>query len=187
MQVLLTIDESLRPGIAAARALYNAALPATVQDGEVQDGEVQTGTDPETGEPIISPRMVPNMVPNPALITSDEAYVSFVMERAIHSYQQLVPAASAPAPAPSPGTVNGVPQVVTKRQGRQALILTGKLALVQPAIDAIPDATQRALMQAEWDDSNTFERQRPSLIQMATAIGLTSDDLDNLFKFAATL
>jgi hypothetical protein len=80
-----------------------------------------------------------------------------------------------------------VPQSVTRRQALQALLLAGKLSLVQPAIDAIPDATQRGLMQIEWNDSQSFVRTRPSLIAMATAIGLDSAATDALFVTAATL
>lgn len=80
-----------------------------------------------------------------------------------------------------------VPQVVTRRQARSALLLAGKLNLVQPAIDAIPDPVQRGLMQIEFDDSQTFERQRPSLIALASALGLTSDQVDQLFITAASL
>jgi len=80
-----------------------------------------------------------------------------------------------------------VPQTVTRRQAKQALLLANKLHLVQPAIDAIADATQRALMQIEWDESQEFQRTRPSLIAMATAIGLDSDALDALFIQAAKL
>lgn len=81
--------------------------------------------------------------------------------------------------------VTPVPQVVTKRQARQALLLAGRLADVQPAIDAIPDPLQRGLVQIEWDDSQEFQRTRPSLIALASAIGLTSQDLDQLFILAA--
>ena len=80
-----------------------------------------------------------------------------------------------------------VPQTVTRRQAKQALVLNGKLALVQPAIDAIPDATARALTQIEWDDSQEFQRSRQSVIGIGTAIGLTSAQLDDLFTLAATL
>jgi hypothetical protein len=80
-----------------------------------------------------------------------------------------------------------VPQSVTRRQALQALLISGKLSLVQPAIDAIPDATQRGLMQIEFDDSQVFERQRPALLQMAAALGMTSADLDQLFILADTL
>ena len=80
-----------------------------------------------------------------------------------------------------------VPRTVTRRQARQALLLRGKLALVQPAIDAIPNAMQRGLMQIEWDDSLEFDRYRPSLIAIGTAIGYDSAELDDIFIFANTL
>jgi hypothetical protein len=84
-------------------------------------------------------------------------------------------------------TTSGVPQTVTRRQGKQALVLNGKLDLVQPAIDAIADPAQRAMIQIEWDDSQEFERTRPSVIAIGTAIGLSSSQLDELFVLAATL
>lgn len=80
-----------------------------------------------------------------------------------------------------------VPTSVTRRQARQALLLAGLLNKVQPAIDAIPDATQRALVQIEWDDSQVFERNRPVLVALGTALGMTSDSLDNLFIQASKL
>lgn len=80
-----------------------------------------------------------------------------------------------------------IPQSVTRRQAKEALRQSGKLALVQPAIDAIADADERAKMQIEWDESQEFERNRPSLIAMATAIGLDSAGIDQLFILAKTL
>lgn len=91
---------------------------------------------------------------------------------------------SADAVPPAPPAI---PQTVTRRQARQALLLRGKLALVQPAIDAILDATQRGMAQIEWDDSLEFMRARPLVIQIGAAIGLDSAALDDLFIFAATL
>lgn len=80
-----------------------------------------------------------------------------------------------------------IPPKVTRRQARQALLLAGKLQMVEPAINAIPDATQRAMIMIEWQDSLEFERTRPSLIALAAAIGMTSADLDALFIQAAKL
>ena len=80
-----------------------------------------------------------------------------------------------------------VPASVTRRQAKQALLLNGLLANVQPAIDAIPDAAQRAMIQIEWDDSQVFERDRPALIAIGSALGLTSVQLDDLFIGAAQL
>jgi hypothetical protein len=92
-----------------------------------------------------------------------------------------------------PAPVVVIPQVVTRRQAKQALLLAKDglgatlLSKVQPAIDAIQDATQRALIQIEWDESLDFERTRPSLIAMGTAIGLDSSGIDALFIAAAAL
>lgn len=80
-----------------------------------------------------------------------------------------------------------VPQSVTRRQAKQALILAGLIDHVQPAIDAITDPTHRALMQAEWDDSQDFYRSRPAVAQIGAAIGLDAAGIDNLFIQAATL
>lgn len=80
-----------------------------------------------------------------------------------------------------------VPAKVTRRQARQALLLAGKLAGVQAAIDAIPDPTLRQLAEIEWTDSLEFERNRPLLIQLGAALGLDSAALDQLFIAAHAL
>ena len=80
-----------------------------------------------------------------------------------------------------------VPTSVTRRQAKQALLLKGLLGNVRPAIDAISDATQRAMIQIEWDDSQVFERDRPALIAIGSALGLTIAQLDDLFIGAAQL
>lgn len=80
-----------------------------------------------------------------------------------------------------------IPQSVTRRQAKQALLLQGLLANVQPAIDAILDPQQRGLMQIEWDDSQEFVRTRTSLIQIGAALGLDAAGLDALFVQAGGL
>lgn len=97
------------------------------------------------------------------------------------AYGPIDPYVEPPPPPPY------VPQIVTRRQARQALLLADKLHLVQPAIDAIADPLQRGMVQIEWDDSQTFERQRPTLIALATALGMDDAELDALFTAAANL
>lgn len=104
------------------------------------------------------------------------------MSRALAVYQQWGGALAGHTAAAAP-----VPASVTRRQARQALLLAGLLDLVEPAIAAIPDATQRRLAEIEWQDSQVFERDRPILIQLATQIGLDSTDLDELFRTAVEL
>lgn len=94
-----------------------------------------------------------------------------------------------PRPTPNHKFISGswvlppppVPHVVTRRQGRQALILAGKFAAVQAAIDAIEDETERLLAQSWWDDSAEYERTNPFLQLLAQAIRLDDGALDTLF------
>lgn len=99
-----------------------------------------------------------------------------------HSWVDLAYFAPLDLPAP-----RDVPAEVTRRQAKQALLLAGLLGSVQGAIDAIPDATPRSMAQIEWDDSQAFERNRPLLIMLATALGLSSEQLDDLFITAKDL
>ena len=87
----------------------------------------------------------------------------------------------------APPTTVYVPQSVTRRQARQALLLSNKLHLVQLAIDAIPNELQRQLVQIEWDDSQEFDRTRPIVISIGEAIGLDATALDEIFILASTL
>jgi len=86
-----------------------------------------------------------------------------------------------PGPTPDP-----VPRSVTMRQARLALLGAGKLALVQPAINALAEP-QKSAAQIEWDYSNEVHRQQPFVLQMGAALGLDSAALDSLFIAAAKL
>lgn len=97
----------------------------------------------------------------------------------------LVPEGEPILPYVAPPTP--VPQEVTRRQAKQALLLGGLLGGVQPAIDAIPDPIQRSMIQIEWDDSQTFDRGRPALIALGAALGLDDSALDALFVQASQL
>jgi hypothetical protein len=78
-----------------------------------------------------------------------------------------------------------VPQEVTRRQGFQALFLAGVTeADVEAVINQIPDETARGLALIELRTAQTFERQRPLVLQAGAALGL---DLDELFITAAGL
>lgn len=87
-------------------------------------------------------------------------------------------------PPPPPPVV---PDKVTKRQARQAMVKAGiAWAAVQAKIDAMAEP-QRSLTQSWWDDSNDYERHNATLVAMATQLGLDSAALDALFILAASL
>lgn len=79
-----------------------------------------------------------------------------------------------------------VPLEVTKRQAVQALILAGLDQQVDAMLAAMP-GVEGKLARAEWREANTVERSRPLVLQMASALGLTSQQLDDLFTSAAAL
>lgn len=82
--------------------------------------------------------------------------------------------------------VNSVPQEVTMRQARLALLDAGLLANVQTAINSLPEPA-KTKAQIEWDYSNALQRSNPFVATLGGALGLDSEALDNLFIQAATL
>ena len=86
-----------------------------------------------------------------------------------------------PPPAPR------VPEMVEAWQAKRALIDSGHYAMVEQAIDALPDDQDGLRARVDWACAKTFRRDWPALVVLAGAIHLDSDDLDNLFIHAATL
>lgn len=80
-----------------------------------------------------------------------------------------------------------VPEVVTKLQLKLQLTLSGfDLTLIDNAISQLPEP-QRSLTSISWNDATIFERSNPLLINLATQLGLTSLDLDNIFINASNI
>jgi len=89
-----------------------------------------------------------------------------------------------PEPEPDPGP--GVPQEVTMRQARLALLNAGLLDAAQGVIDALP-MPQRRAAQIEWEYALSVRRDHP-LIAVMIAQGLATEaEVDGLFMAAAGL
>lgn len=81
-----------------------------------------------------------------------------------------------------------VPQSVTKRQARLALLGAGLLDDVEAAIENITDPMQKRVAQIDWETADSVERSWPMLVQLAKGmLGMTDQQLDELFIAAATL
>ncbi len=89
-------------------------------------------------------------------------------------------------PEPADPVVTPVPQSVTMRQARLALLQTGLLEQVNIAIQNLP-GSQGEAARIEWEFSSTVERNRPLLQSLVVALNLTEAQLDDLFNLAATL
>lgn len=105
-------------------------------------------------------------------------------EREAFGDSSLVPMTSAevdahlnPPPAPP-----AIPQSVTRFQARAALHLAGLL----PQVEALMgDVQTDMLARLAWTDAQEFRRQSPTVLAMAGALGLTEQQLDDLFTTAA--
>lgn len=79
-----------------------------------------------------------------------------------------------------------VPQEVTMRQARLALLGAGLLATVESKINEMTEPAKSAA-RIEWDHSQTVQRNKGLVVQLGTAMGLTSQQIDNLFIAAVAL
>lgn len=87
---------------------------------------------------------------------------------------------------PEPVVPVPVPESVTMRQATQALILAGLDDDVDAMLAAMP-GVEGKLARAEWAKAQVVERDRPLVVQMGAALGLTPEQIDQLFITAATL
>jgi len=77
---------------------------------------------------------------------------------------------------------------VTPRQFRQALVLTGLITVAQvEAAIASQSEPLRSLALIEWEYSTMFKRNNPIVNQMAPALGLTAEQIDQVWLLAGTL
>lgn len=87
-------------------------------------------------------------------------------------------------PAPAPPVA--VPQFVTMRQARLALLDAGLLSSVDAAIAAMSEPAKSAA-QIEWEYASEVQRGNGMVPAMAAALGMTESQIDDLFIAAATL
>ena len=97
----------------------------------------------------------------------------------VAAYQTAVDAPQVPFVDP---LSSNVPGVVTMRQARLALLQSGLLDEVEAAVNAADQATR-----ITWEFSSEVQRGNAFVATLASALGLTNQQLDELFILAATL
>lgn len=85
-------------------------------------------------------------------------------------------------PLPADPIVPAIPNRVTMRQARLALLQLNLLGQVNAAVAAADEATK-----ITWEFSSEVHRSHPFVENLAAALNLSEAQLDNLFTLAATL
>lgn len=76
---------------------------------------------------------------------------------------------------------------ITRRQLRLTLVRNGiSLTDVEAAIASIPDGLAKEEARIEWADASTFDREHPTLLLIAAALGLTEAQVDAMWAEAVT-
>jgi len=86
-----------------------------------------------------------------------------------------------PAPTPRP-----VPQSITARQIRLGLLSLGWLDNLEAAIASLAPA-QRRLIKIEWDFTTDIARDGSLVAAIKSALNITENQIDTLFRTAANL
>jgi hypothetical protein len=81
-----------------------------------------------------------------------------------------------------------VPETVTRRQLRQALILSDfDLTIIDNFINSVEDEKERLILDNYWNASTEFERNHPILIDFSNKLNFTTEQINDLFILANTL
>ena len=51
----------------------------------------------------------------------------------------------------------------------------------------MPDGAEKIVVLSAWNNNASFERTSPTILSFGRALGMTSEDLDNLFRLGASL
>jgi len=76
---------------------------------------------------------------------------------------------------------------LTRRQFKLSLLENGLLDTVEQMIGAIEDPTLKSRIQIEYSESERFERTNDSVKYMLGVLNLTSDQVDEMWRYAITL
>src|SRR5690606_12135578 len=90
----------------------------------------------------------------------------------------------APELQPEIPTEPSIPSVVTMAQAKLALLYAGLYEQVEQALADLPEPQKTAAL-IEWNHRQTLERDHPLVAQVAAALGLTEQQLDDLFVDAS--
>ena len=116
---------------------------------------------------------------------TDNTFIPINAETSAYQrYLAWIAEGNTPEPADAP--VPAIPQSVSMRQGREALIRRGYFDTVNTYIMGMAGMAGD-IARNEWEMSQVIERNRPLTLAMAQLISLDAAGMDELFTYASTL
>lgn len=112
-----------------------------------------------------------------AVIDADGISRMSMLASLVPEGEAILPYVAPPAP---------VPEVVTMRQARLALLGAGLLSSVNAAIASLP-SPQKEAAEVEWEYAAVVHRNSGLVPAMAQALGMTEQQIDELFITASAL
>lgn len=92
-----------------------------------------------------------------------------------------------PYQAPTLEQIRGQMPPLTARQLRLTLVRNGfSLSTIDAAIDALPAGQEKDEARIEWEYATTFDRLSATLITIASALGMSAEQIDTLWAQATT-
>lgn len=126
--------------------------------------------------------------PKPELTEEQTSRVTRLYQKDIALYESIEEAGQDFTQVAGVNFPEPVPQKVTPRQIRLALIDRGIMPeQITQMLTAIEDETLRAKSLAEWEFASTVRRDHPLIEQLATALEFAAADVDEIFREAAAV
>ncbi len=120
-------------------------------------------------------------IPPEAVDITDEQWLELINHQGLRRFVNGEVVEYSPPVEPVP------PAPITRRQLRLTLVRNGiSLAGVEAAIAAMPEGLPKQEAQIEWADASTFDRNHPTLLLIAAALGLTEAQVDAMWREAVT-
>ena len=129
----------------------------------------------------------------PVLSQDQVARVQAIYADDIALYESITEAGQEFAPAEPPPVPEPVPSPITAWQAKAGLAMTPHpqagtmLDAAEAALAAMPDGAEKIVVLSAWNNNANFERTSPTILSFGVTLGMTSDDLDNLFRLGASL
>ena len=112
----------------------------------------------------------------------------FLVEGELKTIKEKFVAAMSPeAKAAYEAARNPVPVEMSSWQARAILEIEGLLGSVEAFISDLPDDASKIIIKSAWNNNATFERSSPTINTIAIALGLTDEQVDNLFRAGSAL